>query len=147
MKEFLKNKYVIVGIVIILILLVIFILSLLNPKVSDKEIKYEDYTILKGHYGQIEKYDSSRAIEGYKGDTKEAYYISGKITSSRNKGFTIITFNLYSRSNKLLGTAVAGLNEVKKGKTYSFRAVSLEKIDLTKINHYKIKSIGNKVVK
>ena len=147
MKEILKNKYVIVGIVIILILFVVFILSFFTPKTSNKEIKYEDYTILEGHYGQIEKYDSSRAIEGYKGDAKEAYYISGKITSSRNKDFTIITFNLYSRSNKILGTAVAGLNEIKKGKAYSFKAVSLEKIDLTKISYYKIKSIGNKVVK
>lgn len=147
MIEFLKNKFVIMGIIIVfIILLVLFILSLI-PKASHDAIKFEDYTILEGHFGQIEKYDSSHAIEGYKGDPKEAYYINGKITSERNKKFTIITFDLYSRSNKFLGTAVAGLNEVKKGKTYGFKAVSLEKIDLDKIDHYKIKNIGNKVVK
>ena len=147
MREFLKNKYVIIGIVIIVILLIVFILPFMTSKSSSEEIKYEDYTILEGHTGGIKKYDSSHAVEGYKGDKNEAYYINGRITSSRDKTFTIITFNLYSRSNKLLGTAVAGLNEVKKGKIYSFKAVSLEKIELNKIDHYKIKSIGNKVVK
>ena len=147
MNEFVKNKYfLITAFVIVLILIVLFILSLI-PKTSDKEIIYGDYTILEGHFGRIEKYDPSHAIEGYKGDTKEAYYINGKITSSVNKKFTIITFDLYNKRNKLLGTAVAGLNEVKKGKTYNFKAVSLEKIDLNTIDHYKIKNIGNKVVK
>ena len=53
-----------------------------------------------------------------------------------------MTFNLYDKQNKLLGTAVGGLKEVKKGKTYSFRAIALvDDEDTLKIDHYKIKSI------
>ena len=147
MKGILKNKYVIIAIALALVLIIGIIIFINIPRQNYDAIKYEDYTILEGHSGSIEKYDKSHAVEGYKGDGKEAYYITGKITAIRDKKFTIITFNLYDRGNKLLGTAVAGLNEVKKGKTYDFKAISLEKIDLEKINHYKLKNIGNKVVK
>ena len=53
-----------------------------------------------------------------------------------------MTFNLYDEKNNFLGTAVGGLKEVKKGKTYSFRAIALvDDEDTLKIDHYKIKSI------
>lgn len=114
--------------------------TLIKPK--DGKIIYGDYTISSGHYGKIEKYDPSMTVEGYKGDMNNAYYITGKIRSKDNKDFTVITFNLYDKSNKLLGTAVAGLNELKKGTIYDFKALSLvDSSNMQRINHYKIRSI------
>ena len=147
MLELLEKKSVMIGIVAVIVLMIGVIIYCLFFANVDKKITYDGYTILKGHYGRVEKYDPSHAIEGYKGDKKNAYYITGKITANKNKNFTIITFKLYDRKNKVLGTAVAGLNEVKKGKVYDFKAISLEKMDVNKVDHYKIKDIENMEVK
>lgn len=110
-------------------------------KDTSGQIVYNDYTIATGHYGKVEEYDKSYAVDGYKGGTK-AYYIKGNITSESSKDFTVITFNLYDKDNKLLGTAVGSLKELKKGKTYEFKALSLiEEKYITKIDHYKIDTI------
>ena len=111
------------------------------PILESGEIIYKDYTIASGHTGEIANYDKSYTVDGFKGGDK-AYYIKGNITAGANKNFTVITFNLYDKKNNLLGTAVAGLKEIKKGKTYEFKALSLiEQKDIGKIDHYKIKNI------
>ena len=105
------------------------------------DLKYEDYTVYKGLEGSIEEYDSSMAVDGYKA-SNNAYYITGKISSKADKGFSIITFNLYNKRNELMGTAVAGLNELKKDKIYDFKAIALvDGKDLKKIDSYKLKSV------
>ena len=147
MLALLEKKSVMIGIIAVIVLMIGIIIYCLFFANVDKKITYEDYTILKGHYGRVEKYDSSHAVEGYKGDKKNAYYITGKITADKNKNFTLITFNLYNKSNKKLGTAVAGLNEIEKGKTYDFKAISLEKMNVNQVDHYKIKDIKNMEVK
>ena len=130
--------------ILVLIILVTVVgaayFTLIKPK--DGKITYGDYTILSGHYGKVEKYDPSITVEGYKGDNNSAYYITGKISSKQDKNFTIITFNLYDKSNKLLGTAVAGVNKLKKGNIYDFKALSLvDSSNVQRINHYKIQSV------
>lgn len=142
LKSFFSKKPVMVVLVIFaLFALAVAIYSLFIYDNDDK-IVYENYTIASGHVGKLEKYDPSYTVDGYKGSTDEAYYITGNITASEDKDFTVVTFNLYDKQNKLLGTAVGGLKEVKKGKTYSFRAIALvDDEDTLKIDHYKIKSI------
>ena len=142
MEKTLIRRLVVVLLSLVILTIIIAAVYLILMKPRDGEIVYGDYTISKGHYGKIEKYDSSATVEGYKGSKDKAYYITGKLKSSKNKGFTIITFNLYDKSDKLLGTAVAGLNELEKDKSYDFKALSLvTKDDMEKINHYKIESI------
>ena len=142
MEKRLIKRLVIVSLSLIVLTIIVAIIYLGFIKPRDAKIVYGDYTILKGHYGKVEKYDSSATVEGYKGDKDNAYYIIGKIKASKNKEFTIITFNLYDKSDKLLGKAVAGLNQLEKDKTYDFKALSLvTNDDMKKINHYKIKSI------
>ena len=148
MRTFLEKKYVMIVMVAIIFLMIGVIIYCLFFTNNSGKITYDDYTILEGHTGKIEQYDSSHVVEGYKGDGKTAYYINGQITASKNKHFTIITFNLYDNSDNILGTAVAGLNEVKKGKIYDFKAISLiESSNLTRIKYYKIKDIKNMEVK
>lgn len=142
MEKTLIKRLLIVIIMIILLVGVISAIFFTFIKPKDGKIIYDDYTILSGHYGKVEKYDPSMTVEGYKGDKNNAYYITGKISSKENKGFTVITFNLYDKSNKLLGTAVAGVNELKEGNVYDFKALSLvDSSNTQRINHYKIKSI------
>ena len=142
MEKSLIKRLVIVSLTLIILVVAISTIYFAFIKPKDGKIIYGDYTILNGHYGKIEKYDPSMTVEGYKGDKKNAYYITGKISSKENKEFTVITFNLYDKSNKLLGTAVAGVNELKEGNTYDFKALSLvDSSDLQSINHYRIKSI------
>lgn len=142
LRSFFSKKPVMVVFVVLALIAVAIAIYFLFIYDDNGEIVYEDYTIASGHVGKIEKYDSSYTVDGYKGGKDEAYYITGNITASEDKDFTVITFNLYDKDDNLLGTAVGGLNEVKKGKTYSFRALSLvENKDVAKIDHYEIKSI------
>ena len=143
MEKALIKRLTIVSITLIALVVVIATVYFILIKPKDGRINYGDYTILSGHYGKVEKYDPSMTVEGYKGDNNNAYYITGKIKSKDNKGFTLITFNLYDENNKILGTAVAGINELEKETIYDFKALSLvDSSNLQKINHYKIKSIG-----
>ena len=131
--------YVMVIILASLIALMLYSFFILDPNGS---IKYNDCTIDSGHYGKTEKYDPSNTIEGYKGSEDSAYYIYGKISCKKDKKFTLITFNLYDQNNKLLGTAISGINKIKKDTKYSFKALSLtNEQDTSKINHYKLKDI------
>ena len=83
MLTLLEKKSVMIGIVAVIVLMIGIIVYCLFFANVDKKITYEDYTILKGHYGKVEKYDPSYAVEGYKGDKKNAYYITGKITADK----------------------------------------------------------------
>ncbi len=142
MEKGLIKRLVIVSLVLIVLVVVISTIYFTFIKPKDVKIIYGDYEVLSGHYGKVEKYDPSMTVEGYKGDNNNAYYITGKIKSKKDKGFTIITFNLYDKSNTLIGTAVAGVNELKEGNTYDFKALSLvNSSDMQRINHYRIKSI------
>lgn len=139
MKKGLRNKFIIIGIVLLLILLVIFVISKIGN--NSDVMTYKNFTILEGHSGKIDKYDPSNAVEGYKGG-KEAYYISGKINSTQNQSFVLITFNLYDKKDNLLGTAVAGVRKLKKNQPYDFKAVSLIEYEkIKKIDHYKLESV------
>lgn len=142
LRSFFSKKPVMVVLVIFVLIVVAIAIYFFFIYDDNSEIVYEDYTIASGHVGKIEKYDASYTVDGYNGDTHKAYYITGNITAEEDKDFTVITFNLYDKDDNLLGTAVGGLNEVKRGKTYSFKALSLvENKDVVKIDHYKIKSI------
>ncbi len=141
-KQFLSKKTVAITLLILATIALTIAAYFIFRSDTDKEIVYKDYVIAEGHQGKIEDYDPSYTVEGYKGDKYRAYYIRGKITALEDKSFTVITFNLYDKKDNLLGTAVAGLNEVKKGKTYSFKALSLvENKDIDKIDHYEIKDV------
>lgn len=142
LKKFFSKKPVMVILVVLSIIAIVIAIYFMFFFEKNTEITYEDYTIATGHYGKVEEYDPSFTVDGYKGDKEKAYYITGNITAQETKSFTIITFNLYDKQNTILGTAVAGLNEVKKGKSYEFKALSLiENKDIQKIDHYKIKTI------
>lgn len=128
-------------IILLLIALLIGVYFSFKSEKEDKQITYKEYTIYADHKGGIEKYDPSMTVDGYKGGDS-AYYITGKISAKENKKYSVITFNLYDENNKLLGTAVAGLNKLEKDKVYDFKALSLIKnSDVEKITHYKLKSV------
>lgn len=148
MKALLEKKSFMISILVVIFIMIAVIIYCLFFTKTYGPIVYNDYTILEGHTGKIEEYNSAYAVEGYKGDGKTAYYINGKITANSSKQFTIITFNLYDKNNKLLGTAVTGLNEIKKNKVYDFKALSLvTSKDVKRIDHYKLKDIKNMEVK
>ena len=138
--KFVKSKSLFVTLIIVALFMIVAGGFLLFREDSG-DLKYEDYTVYKGLEGSIEEYDSSMAVDGYKA-SNNAYYITGKISSKADKGFSIITFNLYNKRNELMGTAVAGLNELKKDKIYDFKAIALvDGKDLKKIDSYKLKSV------
>ena len=111
------------------------------------EFVYENYVILKGSTGKLETYDKSLYIEGYKGSYDETYYINGTLKSNEaeKQDFVVIRFNLYDKNGKLLGDAIAGINDVEKDKEYKFKAVSLTTDeDARKVYRYGIKNIESK---
>lgn len=135
-----KNSKKIV-IILVSILLIFAIGCLVYFKFVDKNVTFDDYTIYKGTIGKVEDYDSSKVVEGYKGGDR-AYYITGRVSSFNKKGLTVILFNLYDKNNKNLGTAKAVIDNMEANKKYEFKAVSLvEAQDVSKITHYKLKSI------
>lgn len=146
-KCFFNKKPVQVVIIILLLGLIFTMLYFMFIHKDDGKLVYSDYTISAGHVGEIKEFDPSYTVDGYQGDQYRAYYITGKISAKEDKGFTVITFNLYDEKDNLVGTAVAGLNELKKGKTYDFKALSLvENVDVDRVDHYELKSIelGNR---
>ena len=144
MKKILKKKQIIITVAIILLIIGSVLIFLGQKKDTGNEnvkIKYEDYTIYEGHKGSLEEYDPSMTVEGFK-ESEKAYYITGKISTKEDKEYTVITFNLYDEKDKLLGTAVAGLNELKKDEVYEFKALSIiEPEDLEKIDYYELQSV------
>jgi len=136
-----KNKKVILIIAIIAVILIGIGLFLFKGTLKpEKEETYKDFTLteLKGEYT---KYDKSIYVEGYKGTFDYAYYVTGKIKSSKNHSFTVITFDLYDKDKKLLGTAVAGLNKVDN-EYQKFKALSLiDSKTAKKTTSYKLKSV------
>lgn len=143
-KKLLKDKrFIVIAIALVLIVGGLIGLIILNNDNCNesKKIKYEDYVIYEGHKGKLEKYDPSMTVDGFIAN-EDAYYITGKISTKEDKNFSIITFNLYDENDKLLGTAVAGLNELKKDKVYDFKALGIVKPEnLEKIDHYELKSV------
>lgn len=142
LKRFYKKKSVVIVTVVIVLLLIISLLCLTLLKEEEPStIKYEDYTISEGHYGKIEKYDSSYTVDGYKGGNK-AYYITGNITAKKDKSFTKIVFDLYDKEGKKIGTAVDGVKSLKKGKVYKFKALGIiDSKNIENIDSYKINTI------
>lgn len=141
-KKLIKDKRFI-AVVIVLVLVALGLVFFLGPNDNNesKKIRYEDYTIYEGHKGSLEKYNPSMTVDGFI-PSDNAYYITGKISTKENKSFSVITFNLYDEKDKLLGTAVAGLNELKKDKVYEFKALGIVKPEnLEKIDHYELKSV------
>lgn len=138
--KFLKSKSLFVTLVIVAFFM-IGLGGFLLFRSDSSDLKYEDYTIYKDLVGSIEEYDSSMTVDGHNA-SNNAYYITGKISSKVDKKFTVITFNLYNKKGELMGTAVSGLNELKKDKVYDFKAIALvDSKDLKKIDSYKLKSV------
>ena len=146
-KSKLKNidnkKYLIIGstIFIVVLIIVIGIFFAGDNSNESKKMTYEEYTIHEGHKGSIEKYDESMTVDGVE-KTDMAYYIVGEISTKEDKAFSVITFNLYDKNDKVLGTAIAGVNDLEKNKRYKFKAIStIDEKELEKISYYKIKSV------
>lgn len=143
-KKFNKKTLIIVAIILLLIIGGVVAYTFLGSNSDNNEsgkLKYEDYVIYEGHKGSLEKYDPSMTVDGHT-KSENAYYITGKISTKDDKEFSVITFNVYDKDDKLLGTAVAGLNELKKDVKYDFRAIALvDAKDLEKIDYYKLKSV------
>ncbi len=138
----------VVGVVIIAILGVLLYSVLKDDKVEvGKELKYQEYTVLEGHEGSLQDYDKTLYAEGYKGDYDEAYYITGKLVSNEEEtqNFVVVRFNLYDSKDKILGEAIAGINNVSKGVEYEFKALSLTTTeDAKKVARYELKSVESK---
>lgn len=146
-----KRSLILISVCVVLIVILgFFLFNSSNSSVQKKEydaFSYENYTILKGSTGKIDAYDKSLYIEGYKGNYDEVYYIDGTLKSSNEKKqkFVVITFNLYDKDGKLLGEAIAGVENVEKDKEYSFKAMSLTTTeDAKKVYRYDLKKIESK---
>lgn len=139
-----KDKKIIILIISLIIFIGIGVYFLLFNSQSDKSYTYDEFTINKGSIGELKEYNKTMYFEGYEGDYTEAYYINGSMTNngSNNYKFILITFNLYDKNNNLLGTAIAGINNVEGNKTYEFTAMSLTTTEnAKKIVKYDLKSI------
>ncbi|MDD5980310.1 MAG: FxLYD domain-containing protein [bacterium] len=139
---------VVVSVILIAILgvLLYFVLKEDEVKVGE-EMTYQSYKILKGHEGALKDYDKTLYAEGYKGDYDEAYYITGKLVSNEEEkqDFVVIRFNLYDSKGKILGEAIAGINNVEKGVEYDFTAMSLTTTEAAKnVVSYELKSVESK---
>lgn len=144
-QKFLKkvfNKKTIIPIAIVIALIIIaVIIYFLYKGDNPQNIVYEDYTIYADLTGKVEEYDSSMTVDGYEPSDK-AYYVTGRISSKEDKDFSVITFNLYDKDDKLLGTAVAGLNELKKDETYDFKALGIiDGADVEKVEYYTLEKV------
>lgn len=136
------NKKTIIPIIVIAALIVIsLIIYFIYKEEVPQDIVYEDYTIYSEHVGKVEEYDQSMTVDGYE-PSNNAYYVTGKISAKEDKDFSVITFNLYDEDDNLLGTAIAGLNELKKDVVYDFKALGILKADdVEKVDHYTLESV------
>jgi len=147
-----KRSIILIGVCAVLLLVLgIFLFNTFKKDEEDikeyDEFVYENYVILKGSTGKLETYDKSLYIEGYKGSYDETYYINGTLKSNEveKQDFVVIRFNLYDKKGNVLGTAIAGINNVEKDKEYKFKAMSLTTDeDARKVYRYDIKNIESK---
>ena len=140
----LASKKLLIFIIAIFMIIVGVIFVFIGPSGRSDKLTYDDYTIYENYTSGIEKYDSTVAVEGYPGGEK-AFYINGKISTAKDKDFSVITFNLYDSSGKRLGKAVAGIKEMKKDKKYNFKAIALVKeSEINNIDHFSLKSVKEK---
>lgn len=136
-----KKKTIIIILVVVVLLILVAGVTYYLLEIKDKDVVYNDYTVYEGTTGSLEEYDPSMTVEGLI-PGKNAYYITGKISSKKTKSFSVITFELYDKKGNVLGEAVAGLNTLEKDKVYDFKAIALVNQDnLEKIDHYKLKSV------
>ncbi len=111
------------------------------------EMVYGNFVIKDDHTGSLEEYDKTLYVEGYEGNYDQAYYIKGKITnnSGNNYKFILITFNLLNKKGEIVGEAISGLNNVLKGETYDFKAMSLTTTEKARtVVSYELKSVVEK---
>jgi hypothetical protein len=107
-----------------------------------KDVTINNVTIYKDTRGEILEYDKTMYVEGYQGNYEKAYYITGKIKSDVGYEYLIITFNIKDRKGNILGTAVAGFNNVNDGEEKEFKALStVPENKLKKIYSYEVKDI------
>lgn len=144
MNKMLK-KILVIASSIIIIMAIIYFKYFMNDEIkTNNDIKFNNY-VITNHIGNIDTYDESLYIEGYKGNYDYAYYITGKIKVDINSKFILITFDLLDKDNKVIGKAQAGLNDIEKNKEYEFKAISLEdEMTIQNVVGYKIKSIESK---
>ena len=130
------SKKLLIFIIAIFMIIVGVIFVFIGPSGRSDKLTYDDYTIYENYTSGIEKYDSTVAVEGYP---------NGKISTAKDKDFSVITFNLYDSSGKRLGKAVAGIKEMKKDKKYNFKAIALVKeSEINNIDHFSLKSVKEK---
>lgn len=135
------------GVLIVILAIVLFNVFYDGKETIGKEVSYNEYTILEGHSGSLKDYDNSLYIEGYKGNYSVAYYITGTLKSNEEEkqNFVEIRFNLYDSKGKIIGEAIAGVNDVSKDNQYTFTAMSLTSDDdAKKVVKYELKSIVSK---
>ena len=144
MNKMLKKILVITSFIIIIMAIIYFKYFMNDEIKTNNDIKFNNY-VITNHIGNIDTYDESLYIEGYKGNYDYAYYITGKIKGDINSKFILITFDLLDKENKVIGKAQAGLNDIEKNKEYEFKAISLEdEMTIQNVVGYKIKSIESK---
>jgi len=144
MKKSVKKIASITLIVVVLVILCMLIYKAFMPKTKNLTGKttINEVTIYENTKGEIEDYDETMYIEGYKGKYKKAYYITGTIVSDVYYNDVIITFNVKDKEGNVIGSAVAGLTNVQKGKKYSFKALStVKESNLNKIHSYEVVDI------
>ena len=125
-----KNKKklilcIIIGIVLIVALIAIYF-SFSKKKKTDN-ITINGVTVYKDMKGSIEEYDDTMYIEAYEGNYEKAYYITGTLNSEKDYDNMILVFDVKDRKGKVIGAAIAGINGVKKGGDYTFKALSTVK--------------------
>ena len=139
-----KKKVLIISIILVIsaLAIILFVNGTDDNNGVKEKVNYKDYVIYEGHVGKVEKYDPSMTVDGYSGAEGDAYYVIGKISAKSKKSFSVIEFNLYDKDDNILGTAVAGLNDLEKDKVYEFKALGLiSSEDVLKVDHYELKSV------
>ena len=138
-----KKKFIVIGLtIVVLILLCIGIYSIFSNKQVREDVTIRGVTVYKDLKGEITKYDKTLYVEGYEGNYEKAYYISGKLKSDVDYDTLIVSFDIKDRKGNVLGSAIAGLTEIKKDGEYTFKALStVKESDLNKIYNFEVSDI------
>ena len=109
-------------------------------KSTDEDISNEELeTIINPFYDNYHNY-----VEEYVMPEVIAFYIASSFYRNAMWEATFLQhynsasdmFNLYDEDDNLLGTAIAGLNELKKDVVYDFKALGILKADdVEKVDH------------
>lgn len=140
-----KKKIIMICIsVLVLVLVCIGIYKAFSKGEGEKreDVVINDVKIYKNLEGTIEEYDKTMYVEGYQGNYEKAYYISGELRPDKDYANLLILFDVKDKKDNVIGTAIAGLTDVKKGGDYNFKALStVKESDLDKIHTFEVSDI------